>query len=266
MKRPFLLRMLPERLRTSVWARCYRGKHAAWKSLYSSAELAHAPRVQMQLMPGDVISDSIAFTGIFELSVTRRVVHQAQLGGTLIDIGANLGYFALLWAAARPENRCIAFEASPRNLEILQRNIERNGFTSQIKVIPHAAGKSPGKLKFNLGPADQTGWGGFAATDSTGDIDVDVLRVDDVVSPETRVKLLKVDTEGADAWAIMGCERLLKAGAVEEIWFEQNKPRMQALGVPEDAAQEYLRSLGFRVRSTGDTSADIVEWSAVPAH
>jgi hypothetical protein len=67
--------------------------------------------------------------------------------------------------------------------------------------------------------------------------------VDVVVSADERIALPKVDIDGADAWALMGCERLLQAKLVDEIWFEQNEPRIEMLGIKEDAAQEYLESV-----------------------
>jgi len=264
MNRPLLLQLLPDRLRVAAWARFYRGSHARWGQLYQSAGLRYAPRVSMEVVPGDVISDCIAFTGVYEPVLTRRLVRLARAGGTLVDIGANLGYFALLWAAADPNNKCIAFEPSPRNLDILRRNISRNGFESQIELVPVAAGREAGKCRFDTGPAEQTGWGGFAAADAAGGIEVDVVRVDEVVGSAEPIALLKVDIEGADAWALMGCERLLKARAVREVWFEQNKPRIRALGIPLDAAQNYLQSVGYVPRPQGDPSAELVEWSAVP--
>jgi len=233
--------------------------------LYESATLRYANNVIMDLVPGDVISDCIAFTGIYELALTRRVSELARQGGTMIEVGANLGYFALLWASSNPKNRCTAFEASPRNIEILRRNVSRNGIGDRVNIVPLAAGSAPGRLRFDPGPADQTGWGGFVSVESNGSIEVEVVRVDEVVRSDDTIAILKVDIEGADAWALMGCERLLKGRVVREIWYEQNKPRMRALGIPLDAPQEYLRSVGYVPSAQGDPAAETVEWSAVPA-
>lgn len=92
-----------------------------------------------------------------------------------------------------------------------------------------------------------------------------MVRVDDVIPSDGPIALLKVDIEGADSWALMGCDRLLKRRAVAEIWYEQNKPRMRALGIPLDLAQEYLRSVGYTPSPQGNPAAEMVEWSAVPA-
>ena len=162
------------------------------------------------------------------------------------------------------ENKVIAFEASPRNIDILRRNISRNGFESQIEVVPFAAGKVAGILPFMLGPSEQTGWGGFAAADAVGVVEVRVVRVDEIVSADDPIAVLKVDIEGADAWALMGCERLFKSKAIREVWFEQNKPRIRSLGIPLDAAQDFLQSVDYSPRPHGSLSGELVEWSAMP--
>src|SRR4051794_19965608 len=111
-RRPLLLRTLPLRLRIAAWARLYRPAGPRWTALYENATLAFASHVAMEVVPGDVISDCIAFTGVWELKLSRRLHKIARSGGVMVDIGANLGYFSLLWAAATPNNHCFSFEAS----------------------------------------------------------------------------------------------------------------------------------------------------------
>lgn len=259
------MRLLPDRLRISSWARFYRGKHSSWLSLYRNSNLLYAPSIRMALVPGDVISDCIAFTGLYEPHLTRRIVKLAKIGGLFVDVGANLGYFSLLWAAHNPNNICFALEASPRNLEILRENIVRNGLESRVHVIPKAAGQVSGVMDFDLGPTDQTGWGGFTNTPTINTIKVEVVRIDDVVPEGCRVRLLKVDVEGAEPLVLMGCQQLLAARAIDEIWFEQNKPRLRALHLSEDSSQKFLLSLGYISRPLGSTSSEVVEWIATPS-
>jgi len=262
-RRPIALRVLPPRIAGSVFDRYYRARLDRWLPLYRNAGLRAAPEVSMELVPGDRVSDLIAFTGVHEAELTRRARKLARRGGKMVDIGANLGYFSLLWAAAHVSNRCIAFEAAPRNLEILSRNVARNGMSERIRMVPCAAAVQSGKLWFDLGPEEQCGWGGIAAEAGERRIEVDAVRVDEVVGTEEAIALLKVDVEGADAWALMGCERLLRAKLVDEIWFEQNRPRMELLGIPPNAAQEYLESVGYRCTPHDDVRAPLVQWSAV---
>lgn len=78
-----------------------------------------APSIAMHdLIVGDVISGQIALTGFYEYELSKKIVNLGKTsdrGGLLVDVGANLGYFSLLWLGADERNEAIAIEASPRN-------------------------------------------------------------------------------------------------------------------------------------------------------
>jgi FkbM family methyltransferase len=249
----------------SLAFRFFRPVSERWEPLYQNAPLAFAPGISMELVRGDLLSDSIALAGAWERPLTKHLVELAAKGGVFIDVGANLGYFSLLWAAASPKNRVFAFEASPRNIEMLRRNVERNHLTDQITIIPQAAGKEPGSLEFDVGPPDQLGWGGFASGSRKNAVAVDVVRGDEAVDVDGEIALLKVDIEGADTWALMGCDRLLREKRVRQVWFEQNKPRLQALNIGMRDAEDYLRSVSYKPAPMSDPEQILVDWSATPA-
>jgi hypothetical protein len=91
-----------------------------------------------------------------------------------------------------------------------------------------------------------------------------VVRVDEVVDRDQPIALLKIDAEGADTWVLEGCEGLLRVRAVREVWYEQNRPRMDALGISLNVARDYLRSLGYQSFPQTDPDLAVVEWRAVP--
>ena len=183
----------------------------------------------------------------------------------MIDVGANAGYFTLLWASANASNTILAIEASPRNTELLQHNVRANDLTHQVDIRSVAAGKECGELRFLLGPEAQTGWAGFAEADSAEpSIAVRVETIDSMVEPGRTVDFLKIDVEGADTWVLMGCERLLADRSVRTIHFEQNKPRLRQLGINEVDAARYLAKHGYLARPLSDPSADIVDWVSEP--
>jgi hypothetical protein len=72
----------------------------------------------------------------------------------------------------------------------------------------------------------------------------------------------KIDTEGADALVLFGCEQLLKARKIKAIYFEQNADKMERIGLRPDEAQRFLKSMNYDCRSTNDGDAD---WFATPA-
>jgi FkbM family methyltransferase len=221
----------------------------------------------MDLVPGDMLSGSIAFTGLYELMLTRRVVELAKesRSGLMVDVGANLGYFTLLWLAGNPQNRVIAFEPAPRNVEFLRRNLEQNSFQDRVTVIEAAAGADRGRMPFHPGPASETGCGGLSAVTVETGFEVDVVRLDDVIPAHERVDLLKIDAEGSDTWALQGATRLLEQRQIAEIWYEQLKWRMTELGIEASLAEKILRARGYQPAPQVDAEGDRTEWRAVPS-
>jgi FkbM family methyltransferase len=183
----------------------------------------------------------------------------------MVDVGANYGYFSLLWAAQKPGNRVIAFEASPRNQQALQLNVERNGFTGAIALRSEAAGKEPGELKFHLGPEEQTGWGGLVQGNTNGDeVTVPVVRLDEDLKDVPYIDVLKIDTEGADTWVLEGATGLLEQKRIGRIFFEENTNRMAALGIKKGLAVDVLSKHGYSVEALdGEEAGGLTEYSAV---
>jgi FkbM family methyltransferase len=202
-ERPWLLRWLPDWICQSVAARCYFRHFEQWPALYKKARLRFCPDVFMRnLVGGDVISANIAFNGFYELKLSRQISRLATSGKLLVDVGANMGYFSLLWAGLNPLCRVVAFEAAPRNIQLLRDNIVENNFTARVTVVPKAAGCTAGFASFNPGSADQTGWGGLTTNTSAEFIKVPVARIDEEL-PDTEIEVLKIDVEGADTWVLL---------------------------------------------------------------
>jgi FkbM family methyltransferase len=218
-----LLRLLPPRLRMSAFARLYWPVSPKFLPLYDAAPLHFAPHVKLRLLPGDWVSDSVAMTGIYDLFFERLLLKLAARGGLMVDVGANVGLFSLLWAAARPDNRVIAFEPSPRALPFLRENIERNGLGDRIEVREQAAGDTEGPISFDLAEWHSIGSGRMIKGDRPiGDTTtVESVRLEHALAGCGPIDLLKIDAEGFDGYVIKGAEALLKAKQVRHIWMEE---------------------------------------------
>jgi FkbM family methyltransferase len=261
MKRPLLSRALPNRCKQWLYYRYYHTRHFNFRHLFEKAPLALSPNVAMyDLVPGDVISGNIAFTGFYELALSQRIASLAQQGGMFVDVGANMGYFSLLWVGINPSGRATAFEAAPRNIALLERNILWNHLSDRITLIPKAAGDHSGTITFDVGPSEQTGWGGISCTASPATIDVLLVRLDQELA-NSPIDVLKIDVEGADTWVLLGCEALLKQKRISTIFFEQNRDRMARLGIAPNEAQTFLRDLDYNCRPLGGEDGG---WIAYP--
>jgi len=218
----------------------------------------------MRLLPTDEGHSDIAFTGFYELPLSRIIAAHARKsgGGLMVDVGANYGDFALLWAAASPQHRVIAFEASPRNHAPVRENARLNGLEQQIEVRELALGREARTLEFSLGGDEQTGWGSFALAGAVQTTHVPVVTLDSQLPADTVIELLKIDAEGADTWVLRGARGLLENKRIKHIYFEQNKERMAALGIAEKEPIDFLQSLGYTVKALTNAEAELVEYHA----
>jgi len=86
---------------------------------------------------------------------------ELRAGDTVVDIGANIGMFAL-WAEPQiPRGRLICVEPNPRVLECLRLNISRNNLRN-VEVVPAAAGSKDGTMELVCHP----GWEALAYSTS----------------------------------------------------------------------------------------------------
>jgi FkbM family methyltransferase len=251
--RPWLMKLKPLWLREKLFWKLYY-QTTDFPSLFEKATLEFAPNIALKLMSTDIGHKQIAFLGFSELVASRRIAQLAQAGGLMVDVGANYGYYSCLWAAAHPENRAIAFEASPRNFSALELNLINNGLETQVDVRRTAVGKECGSLPFTFGAEEQSGWGGLLAHKEKGTIDVPVVSLDEVFvnNQDERIDVLKIDTEGADTWVIQGAEKLLRCKRISHIFFEENFVRMSALNVKAEEAQHLLRDCGYCLEKLGE--------------
>lgn len=176
----------------------------------------------------------------------------------MVDVGANYVYYSCLWASVRSDNRVIAFEASPRNFLMLSSNLERNMISPQVQAHELAIGKKAGTLNFDLGLCDQSGWGRFCTERTEHTVEVAVVSLDEFFKNQNSfIDVLKIDTEGADAWVVEGGMGLLKAKKIKNIFFEKNDVRMSKLGISFKKTLLILTQCGYEFKRI-----DTNEWYA----
>jgi FkbM family methyltransferase len=140
----------------------------------------------------------------YELAGSARVT---------LDVGAHVGYFALLAAHANPAGRVYAFEPLARVRERLEGNVALNG-AGNVSCLPVALGSPAGTAEFFHGddripsssslsrPFMQSVVAGRQLTSST----VEVVEADDFVRAHrlTGVDLVKIDTETTEPAVVRG--------------------------------------------------------------
>ena len=146
--------------------------------------------------------------GDYEPHLTAVFERYCRPGMTVVDVGANLGYYALL--AARlvgASGRVVALEPNSENCRLLLSSLRLGGVTN-VELIPVACDAAPGWAYYSTHVGSN---GGFVGDDDLlgrPGVVVPTFRLDDVVSGP--VHFLKLDVEGAEGRVVRGATKVLE--------------------------------------------------------
>lgn len=133
-------------------------------------------------------------------------------GTTVVDIGANVGYFTrFLGRKVGNAGKVFAFEPIPATFETLKKTIALNGLAN-VTPVNKAVSDHTGTVTMYLSHTHymaslDAGW----ATKEGGETEVPCVTLDDFFSGlETKPGFIKMDIEGGGAFALKGMERLIK--------------------------------------------------------
>lgn len=169
--------------------------------------------------------------------------------GTIIDLGANVGYFSLFAATAFPLCKIVSVEPFPKNLIALKEVVSGNAL-KQCVVLSVAVSDKNGEVTFGttnavahptdarIVPSGQVDGENFVSCRS---VSLDQL-VADHVSGE--ITLLKMDIEGAEYGALYNTSEATFS-RIQRIALETED--LDSGSQNTDALAEFLRLKGFRV-------------------
>jgi FkbM family methyltransferase len=191
--------------------------------------------------------------GTREEEITAIFERLVQPGMTVVEAGANVGYFTLLAAKLVGHGgRVHAFEPDPDVFALLRDNVEINGYDDRVALHRAAASDAPGQARFHAAMRHRGNGSLVPALNQLGDasaeirtFDVAVATVDDLGLD--RIDVLKVDAEGSEAHVFRGAARMIarspRVAAVVEFW-----PRFfRTAGEDPRGFLEERRREGFRV-------------------
>ncbi len=216
-----LIRLMPASIRTSLFYRfrLHKSKNIVFRTV---SKLSFCKNVVFKGIESDIIFRNIFFTGFYEYPLTKIIFSLAQKGGIMVDAGANQAYHSLLFCAAGRGNKVYAFEPSLRNINIINDNIQLNSACIQdrLQLFPLGLGDKSETLTFDPGDEEQTGWGKIVSgKESPLFTSIHVRRLDEIL-PEAAITLLKIDVEGYDLKVILGAEKLITKGYIQNLIFE----------------------------------------------
>jgi FkbM family methyltransferase len=155
---------------------------------------------------------------IFVDDCYRLAELQLRPGEVIVDIGANVGAFALAAARMFPQAPIICVEPAAGAYAFLEKNV-RGNHLSQVGTINAACGASSGEQMLyarQLQKRNPTTWSTFYKMDNYGSVfapldKVPVFSLDDLFSTYEidACGLLKLDCEGAEYEILLNASRLV---------------------------------------------------------
>jgi FkbM family methyltransferase len=171
------------------------------------------------------------------------------VGMTVVEGGAHIGYVTLQSArAVGPSGRVFAFEANPRAVPVIERNLVANGLGERVTVVPSALAEAPGRHAFFLSGGGDTS--SLHAPDGESErIDVAVTTLDSWLDSTVRVDVVKLDIEGGEVAALRGMrETLARAGPGLVVFAECNPSMLERSGSSTSELVDVLQRQGLEVR------------------
>ena len=189
-----------------------------------------------------------------EKTIINLVKNEIKKGDVVIDIGAHIGYYTVLFAKlVGPEGKVFAFEASPTNFEILKKNVDVNGYKN---VVCHNKAVSDKNGKLTLYMTGRTSTENFLFkpenfTDSSmikNAVEIESITLDDYFTDfKDKINFLKMDISGAEPRVIQGMKSLLDKNIDMKIQQEWWPNAIKTHGFEPDSHLKLLTNKGYNI-------------------
>jgi FkbM family methyltransferase len=182
-----------------------------------------------------------------EPGVRAAMIRELGPGASAVDAGANVGLHALAMAnAVGSEGRLLCFEPVPHLAAVVRRALAVNGLADRAEVRAIALADSAGTSTFHVaehGPMSSLFALPAAATAES--IEVERSTLDAQIPAGTRVDLVKLDVEGAEALAWRGAARVRQDNPEIVFILEWSASHFRRAGIEPDAFMSEIQAEGF---------------------
>lgn len=210
-------------------------------------------RGHRMLMPRKGDLTAWYLTDNFERGVTELFEQALKKGMTVVDGGANVGYYTLLAArSVGASGRVYAFEPQSDNYALLVRNVELNGYTNVVPVKKALGARTETAALYLRDSGTHSLYA--TAPASVPSESVDVVTLDEFLEGKgwPDVDLVKLDLQGSEPAAIDGMLRLIERSPNLRVVLQLERGLLARAGADASAFLQRLQSLGFDVAVLDD--------------
>jgi FkbM family methyltransferase len=159
----------------------------------------------------DLIQRHLYFFGTWEPNITGWIASALHPGDGFVDIGANIGHYSLLASRRVGASGCVvAIEAAAWIHVVLDRHVALNR-RRNIRTVQVAAAAQRGNVRLYAGDAGNIGKTSMVPRAGASSVTpalplAEILRVSEI----ERVRIIKIDVEGAELEVLRGLKPLLR--------------------------------------------------------
>ena len=203
---------------------------------------------KMFLDPGDSLDLSInGVYGELDTKIIREEIHE---GDIVIDVGANIGYYTLIFAQlVGSSGKVFAFEPESKNFEILKKNIEINNYPNIVAEQKIVSDKS-GIVKLFIAEHGIVGHRINQQKSSQKFIEVESIILDNYIKKlnlDNKINFIKIDVEGSEPKVLEGAKEIMQKSNQLKIFTEFNRESVKEYGVEPKEMIDLLYRNGFKI-------------------
>ena len=203
---------------------------------------------KMFLDPGDSLDLSInGVYGELDTKIIREEIHE---GDIVIDVGANIGYYTLIFAQlVGSSGKVFAFEPEPKNFEILKKNIKINNYQNIVAEQKIVSDKS-GIVKLFIAEHGIVGHRINQQKSSQKFIEVESIILDNYIKKlnlDSKINFIKIDVEGSEPKVLEGAKEIMQKSNQLKIFTEFNREFVKKYGIEPKEMIDLLYRNGFKI-------------------
>ena len=202
--------------------------------------------------------------GTLAVVFVRREYGCLERFRTIVDIGANMGSFAVYAAQSCPDARIYCYEPEELNFGLLRRNIGVNGLEGRVATFQCAVASRSGRRDLVVGESLLNSFHIASAGSSIQTVDCTTLRDIFVRQELDIIDLLKINCEGAEYEILEGCSSadFDRIANIRLEYHNLDAPRRDG-----DSLSRFLQDRGYSIeRFTRYSSTSGFIWAARTIH
>jgi len=196
---------------------------------------------------------------IYEPELSQRIVLELKKTKSeyFLDVGANIGLISLNILSHLPDLKIFCFEPGPSQYALLEKTINYNNLHEKMRLLRYSLGEKKGDSQFAAHSPVHTSGDGFFDTKRAGQCRLINVKVDTLDNwwesiGRRSVKVVKIDTEGAELWVLRGAERFIRQ-CRPTIFLEINKDNFRPYPYSGQDVLRYLTEKQYRLKALDGT-------------